>query len=206
MLKIVLALALLCHSLPILSQTQTDWELVKQASGIQVYTRRILGSEYKEFKAKVAINTSLNDLLTFIKQTQDCSWQYKCLNSLPLSGGYIYKLSELPWPLSNRYTVMKINETQSLKNKTYTLQLTNIPSDLLPKAIQKQLPKLDGTVQMRTSDGYWQFDLNQLPLIYITHQMHGDPAGVIPASLANLGVINAAFVTLHKLKQHFNPE
>jgi hypothetical protein len=51
---------------------------------------------------------------------------------------------------------------------------------------------------MRTSDGYWKFDLKHAPVIHITHQMHGDPAG-----LANLGGVNAAFVSLDNLRMHF---
>ena len=85
----------------------------------------------------------------------------------------------------------------------HTITLKNIRRDLLPKVIKKQLPEEGNTLQMRTSDGYWKFNLNQAPLIHITHQIHGDPAGIIPASLANLGVINAAFVSLNNLKKQF---
>jgi len=205
MLKTYLFTVLILSSFSPFAQENTHWILAKQEAGIQVYTRHISGSDYKEFKGEVTLNAPLKDLLSFIKQTKQCSWQYKCLTTLNLTEHYIYKLSELPWPLSNRYTVMHSNETQDEKNQTYTIELKNIPRDLLPKAIQAQLPRPDNTIQMRHSDGYWKFDLKQAPIIHITHQMHGDPDGIIPASLANLGVINAAFVTLQGLKQHFNP-
>jgi len=89
------------------------------------------------------------------------------------------------------------------KNNIYTWQLKNIQRQHLPPHIQAQLPEQGNTVQMRYSDGFWQFKLNN-STIHITYQMHGDPAGVIPAALANQGVTNAAFVTLSNLKNHFS--
>jgi hypothetical protein len=48
------------------------------------------------------------ELLAFIDNGQNCAnWRYKCLKMLNLSDNYIYRLSNLPWPFRNRYTVMK---------------------------------------------------------------------------------------------------
>jgi len=186
------------------AQKKSAWILAKQKNGITVYTRTIANSHYKEFKAEVKIKAQLSDLLNFIKKSEYCpEWQYKCLYQLQISDNYLYKLSNLPWPLKDRYTIMKSTESFDAKTKIHTITLKNIHRQLLPKAIKEQIPKEGNTLQMRTSDGYWKFDSNQAPLIHITHQMHGDPAGIIPASLANLGVINAAFVTLNNLKKHF---
>ena len=122
---------------------------------------------------------------------------------LNLSNGYIYKLSSLPWPLSDRYTVMQSQIHHDQQQSIYTLQLKNIERAQLSKHILAQLPVEDNTVQMRYSDGYWQFKVDNSSTIHITYQMHGDPAGVIPSVLANQGVTNAAFVTLSNLKKHF---
>jgi len=186
------------------AKDQSNWKIAKEKNGIIVYTRNIAGSSYKEFKGEVNIKASLTQLLNFIKKPEHCpDWQYKCIYKLRLNDSYIYKLSNLPWPLNDRYTVMQSHETFDKQNNTHTLWLKNIQRDLLPKLVQKQLPNASNTVQMRTSDGYWKFDLSTAPIIHITHQMHGDPAGIIPANLANLGVINAAYVTLDNLKTHF---
>jgi len=204
MLKSLLIGLTLCLSLNASAQETSAWHLAKQENGITIYTRKIANSHYKEFKAEVKITAQLSNLLNFIKKPEYCpEWQYKCIYKLQIGDHYIYKLSNLPWPLKNRYTIMKSTESFNEKTKTHTITLKNIRRKLLPKIIQKQIPKEGNTLQMRTSDGYWKFDLNQAPLIHITHQMHGDPAGVIPASLANLGVINAAFVSLNNLKKQF---
>ena len=120
-----------------------------------------------------------------------------------MSNGYIYKLSNLPWPLSDRYTVMQSQMHYDQHNNIYKLQLKNIERKQLSQQILAQLPTEDDTVQMRYSDGFWQFKVDTPPVIHITYQMHGDPAGAIPALLANQGVTNAAFVTLSNLKKHF---
>lgn len=181
-----------------------SWQLVKDENEIKVYTRILANSDYKEFRGEMDVAIKPEALLTFIKNAERCpDWQYKCIKMLNLSKGYIYKLNSLPWPLNDRYTVMRSEMHYDQQLNTYTLQLKNIERDQLPQQILAQLPLEDNTVQMRYSDGYWQFRIDTPSTIHITYQMHGDPAGVIPAVLANQGVINAAFVTLSNLKKHF---
>ena len=181
-----------------------NWQLVKDENGIKVYTRTLAHSDYKEFRGEMDVEAKLDALLTFIKNADRCpNWQYKCIKALTLSNGYIYKLSNLPWPLSDRYTVMQTQMHYDKQDKTYTLHLKNIERGKLSQQILAQLPVENDTVQMRYSDGYWQFKIDSPSIIHITYQMHGDPAGVIPVVLANQGVTNAAFVTLSNLKNHF---
>ncbi len=180
------------------------WQLAKEQQGIKVYTRIIAGSKFKEFKGELALNTSIDSLLSFINNAEYCpQWRYKCIKMILLSDGYIYKLSNLPWPLNDRYTVMSSQLLINAEKNTYTLQLRNIKREQLPPHILTQLPAAGSAVQMRSSDGYWQFKLSSPTSIHITYQMHGDPAGILPAALANQGVTNAAFVTLLNLKNHF---
>jgi hypothetical protein len=185
-------------------ENHQNWQLVKDENGIKVYTRIHADSDYKEFRGEMNIEAPLDDLLMFINNAARCpDWQYRCIQMLNLGNGYIYKLNNLPWPLSDRYTVMQAHMQFDQKHNIHTLQLKNIKREQLLQHILAQLPEEDGTVQMRYSDGYWKFKPNNASTIHIIYQMHGDPAGIIPAILANQGVINAAFVTLSNLKQHF---
>lgn len=181
------------------------WELIKQQEGITVYTRTVQGSSYKEFRGETDIHATVDQLLSFINNAQQCPyWRYKCIKMLTLSEGYLYQLSHLPWPFSHRYTVMKSTLTFNKKNNRYTLKLVNIERSKLPNNIQAQLPELEDTLQMRFSDGYWQFTLNPSHhRIHILYQMHGDPGINLPSQLTQLGIINSAFITLSHLKKHF---
>ncbi|TXL20818.1 hypothetical protein BMR06_03050, partial [Methylococcaceae bacterium HT5] len=201
-------LLLLFLSFNSLAQENTqNWHLVKDENDIKVYLRTLPYSDYKEFRGEVTLNTNLEELLSFIKNASFCpAWRYKCIKMLNLSEDYIYKLSNLPWPLNNRYTVMQSQLQFEQKNSLYTWQLKNIPRKQLPSYIRKQLPEQGNTVQMRYSDGFWQFKIINRSSIHITYQMHGDPAGVIPATIANQGVTNTAFVTLSNLKTHFSSD
>ncbi len=203
----ILLLTLLFNTVLFAASTDTEnWQLVKEEQGIRVYTRRLAHSDYKEFKGTITLTASLNELLDFINNASACpDWQYRCLKMLNLSDHYLYKLNDLPWPLSDRYTVMHSSGIFNPATHTYTLTLKNIKRAQLPAHIISQLPEENDTIQMRHSDGYWQ--LKHLPSkkIQITYQMHGDPAGSLPASLANQGVTNAAFISLQNLKKHFQP-
>jgi hypothetical protein len=201
----LLLITLITAPAELIAQTnESAWLLAKEQQGIKVYTRIIADSKFKEFKGEVEINSSIDSLLSFINNAAYCpKWRYKCIKMLTLSDGYIYKLSNLPWPLNDRYTVMSSQLLVNAAHTIYTLQLKNIKRDQLPQHILAQLPATGSTVQMRSSDGYWQFKLSSPTRTHITYQMHGDPAGVLPAALANQGVTNAAFITLLNLKKHF---
>lgn len=179
-----------------------DWTLVKQQNDITVYTRTVTHSSYKEFRGELKLNANIDQLLAFVIAGKSCSsWRYQCIKMLNLSDGYVYKLNHLPWPFSNRYTVMKSQLSFDQKN-SYTLRLRNIKRSQLPQYIQQQLPKPENTKQMRYSDGYWQFTQVQQH-IHIIYQMHGDAGVALPSELTQAGIINSAFITLNNLKKHF---
>ena len=181
------------------------WELAKQQNGISVYTRELADSHYPEFRGEMNIIANIDELLAFINNGENCaSWRYKCIEMLNLSDNYIYKLSHLPWPFSNRYTVMKAITHFDKQQNSYTVKLTNIKHSLLPQNIRAQLPQQEDTVQMRYSDGYWLFKLAPTDKnIHITYQMHGDADAALPSGLTQIGIINSAFITLNNLKKHF---
>ncbi|GFO72681.1 hypothetical protein BJAS_P3122 [Bathymodiolus japonicus methanotrophic gill symbiont] len=206
-LKVSLLLFYFVSDPAIALDKEPGWKLAKQENGISVYTRELAYSDYPEYRGEMSITANIDELLAFINNGDNCaSWRYKCMKMLNLSDNYIYKLSNLPWPFRNRYTVMKSSAYFDQQTNSYTIELSNIQRSLLPKAIQAQLPEPEDTVQMRYSDGYWRFKfVSDNHTIHITYQMHGDADAPIPPQLTRLGVINSAFITLSNLKKHFTP-
>jgi len=186
-------------------ENKHDWELVKHKNGIKVYTRVLMNSDYPEFRGEMAIKANISELLAFINDAEHCpAWRYKCIKMLNLSDNYIYKLSTLPWPFRNRYTVMQSETYYDKQNNSYTIKLKNIKRSQLPLHILAQLPEQEDTVQMRYSDGYWQLKpTSTKSTTHITYQMHGDADVALPSGWAQLGIINSAFMTLSNLKKHF---
>lgn len=201
------SLLLLIIALTSIKVSYADWQLVKDEQAIQVYTQKMPASDYKAFKATMRIHANIEQLMHFINRSENCPlWQYRCLKMQIIGQRYLYKLSELPWPLHNRYTVMEMHIKNQTKTPQRTLYLKNIKRSELPPYIAEQLPDENNTVQMRVSDGYWQFSQISPTQTDIIYQMHGDPAGVIPASLANQGVINAGFETLKMLREQMEKD
>ncbi len=186
-------------------EDESNWKLAKQANDITVYTRTLAYSAYAEYRGEMSINANIDSLLAFINNDNNCSsWRYKCIKMLNLTDNYIYKLISLPWPFSDRYTVMKSTTRFNQQANSYTIHLKNIPRAQLAQTIQAQLPEQKDTVQMRFSDGYWQFKLAPTGnIIHIIYQMHGDADAALPSELTRLGIVNAAFITLSNLKKHF---
>lgn len=204
-LKASLLLFFFSATLMAAQEKPQDWTLAKEENGIRVYTRILAYSDYKEFKGEVEVQTNIDALLSFIKNTDNCpAWRYKCVKMLTLSDNYIYRLSTLPWPFSYRYTVMHTRMSYDKRHNTYTMQLQNIKREQLPEHILAQLPAQEDTVQMRYSDGFWRFKLMpEQQKIHVTYQMHGDADAALPSELTHLGIINSAFITLLNLKKHF---
>ena len=186
---------------------KSAWELVKQENGISVYTRELAHSDYQEFRGEMNVNANIEALLAFINNDDNCtSWRYKCITMLNLSDQYLYKLSHLPWPFKNRYTVMKTTTHFNKQDNSYIINLSNIKRTLLPIAIQAQLPEQEDTIQMRYSDGFWLLKPNlENNTIHLTYQMHGDADAPLPRKLTQLVIINSAFITLNNLKSFFTP-
>ena len=206
-LKVSLLLLYFVPGSAIALDKEPGWKLAKQENGISVYTRELAYSDYPEYRGEMNITANIDELLAFINNGDNCSsWRYKCMQMINLNDNYIYKLSNLPWPFRNRYTVMKSSTHFDQHTNSYTIELSNIQRSLLPKTIQAQLPAPEDTVQMRYSDGYWRFKLVPAShTIHITYQMHGDADAPIPRQLTHMGVINSAFITLSNLKKHFTP-
>ena len=100
----------------------------------------------------------------------------------------------------------KMLDLLNAKNNTGVdaIKLINIKHSLLPQHIQAQLPEHKNNVQMRNSDGYWQFIPDpQNNNIHIIYQMHGDAGVTLPVEWTHFGIINSAFVTLSNLRKHF---
>lgn len=203
-IKILLLFLIFINSATAVDNKQ-GWELVKQENGIKVYTRTLANSYYKEFRGEININADINELMAYINDASHCAdWRYKCIKMLNLSDGYIYKLSNLPWPFRNRYTVMKSETHYDKQDNSYTVHLKNIPRVALPEHIKAQLPAAENTVQMRYSDGYWRFKpVPNETKVHIIYQMHGDADAPLPTELTRRGIINSAFMTLSNLKKHF---
>jgi hypothetical protein len=96
-----------------------------------------------------------------------------------------------PWPIKDRDGVYKSETSVTNNGKLAHISLSPLGSYLEEK---KDLIRMYGGV------GYWEIEELPDKNVKITYQFHGDPAGKIPAWLANSVIVSNPFNTLKNLK------
>ena len=123
--------------------SQTDWKLSKNEADISVFTRNIEGSKFKEFKATMTINASLDKIIrVLVDGTNLKKWNYKVSYSKTLERNknvyYIYMLNDFAWPVKNRDHVSKL----TVSNLSSGAVKINIEST------QKKYPEQEGIIRV----------------------------------------------------------
>ena len=179
--------------------SQSVWELEKDASGIQVYTRNVNVSSIKEYKATTLIKTSLKSLVNKIIDGEHLKdWNYKTTKSRLLEKKsdneyLVYMYNDLPWPAKNRDHIseLKLDVVSSLLIK------------IRIKSVPKTLTENRGVIRVVNFSGFWLLEKTKSG-IKVTQQMHGDPGGSLPAFIVNSMLINAPFNTFKRLKEQLD--
>ena len=181
------------------SYSQSVWELEKDASGIQVYTRKVSVSSIKEYKATTLIKTSLKSLVNKIIDGEHLKdWNYKTTKSNLLEKTsdteyLVYMYNDLPWPAKNR------DHISELKLDVVSNSLTKISIKSAPKKLKEQ----KGVIRVVNFSGFWLLEKTKSG-VRVTQQMYGDPGGSLPVFIVNSMLVNAPFNTFKRLKEQLN--
>ena len=156
---------------------QADWELKSDKDGVQVFTRAVEGSAFKQVKLIAEFPGNRNAVLKAFGDGSVCAdWVALCVESNVLEkiddGEYIARaILNFPWPFANRDVVFR-RRTTDLDDGT--LRITQFPeADYLPK--QKQVRMLS-----ENTYDFSSVDDNRLKMIWINHSNPGPgvPKGV----------------------------
>lgn len=175
-----------------------EWELKKEKSGIEVYTRSLEGSSFDEFKGVIEIeNCNLNDVLVvlfdvdnFDKLFPDCLNQ-KLLKQFSQWHQVHYIQTKGPFPVKDRDSIFEQIAEIDENNKS-AMVILNPKSDYVPDN--------KGIVRVQEGKGFWklQEENNNVKVIY---QFHAEPGGDVPAWLANSFVVSHPFKTMENLRE-----
>lgn len=184
-----------------LANAETDWKLEKDNDGIKVWTRKGQNSNLKEYKASTILQTTTDKLVSFFKNYKLFDkWMYKVDEG---SVKLIKKNNDNDFFIRMTMSVPLIKSRESL-----THFVINPPDDkgaviINMDAAPDILPKNDNYVRIPKMKGYWRF----MPLgngkVEVVHQALSSAGGSIPDSLANLGIVDAPYSMLEKLKGIF---
>ncbi len=175
---------------------QEKWELIKDKDGIQVFTRANTVSSFKEFKATMQIEASVNQFLAVLYDIEGLSdWAYNIKESKLLhrpddmSQTY-YALAKAPWPYKDRDGIYL---NQITWNKTSKVLIVDI--EMLEQNIET-----NGDYVRMDGYGYWQIKEVSDGKVAVIFQMQVDPGGSIKAWMANMFVSDSPYHTMLGLR------
>jgi len=175
------------------------WELKKDKNGVKVFTRTIEGSNFKEFKSIGLHSGSLGSIISVLQDESNfCNWfpdckEYRIIKKPSKVESYQYMVVKAPFPVNNRDTIQHSILSQDPVTKSVTIKLNATP---------EILPKVEGTIRVPKSVGYWKFSPLENNQVEVTFQLHSDPGGSLPEWLANIFVTESphkALINLIKL-------
>jgi len=175
---------------------KSEWNLRKDKIGIQVYSRKIEGLKYREFKGIVEMESTLAATLALLDDSGACvDWLYRCESARVLQRSglrmrHVYQVSDLPFPAATRDAIIKV---ELLDYKTDSIRVTN----------QSVPDFIEATSFVRIRDSYGTYLLEQLDefRVRLTWTQYIDPAGSLPAFMVNALLTDVPFNSLKKFRE-----
>ena len=196
-ISIIYLLLLLYLSVSLKAQ---EWEFAKEKDGISVYTRPEPGTNFKAFKGETEFAADIDDVCTLIEDVESFDeWDEDVSEIRVVSyekGKSIryYVVYDTPWPFTDRDLCVSVTITTDEKTGTRLLLARSEP-DLVPPD-----PDLVRIVN------YWQKWIIQPKgngLVHLTLEGYADPAGDIPAWMANMAITDTPLNTLGAVREQF---
>ena len=175
---------------------ENPWVLAKEEEGIKIYTRVRLGSPLKEFKGTMVVNSTISKLEKILDEVEQYpDWQTSItisnvVKSVSDSSRYVQFLSDLPWPITSREAVaLMTKKKQTQSSLRYEFDGS---ADVIAPT--------EDYIRIKSTEGYWQFNLLANGKIRVTQSFFGDPAGSLPDWVINLFIVDAPLETFKNLK------
>jgi hypothetical protein len=181
-----------------ISSFDSEWTLKLKKDGIEIYTRSVTGSSFKEFKGITTIEKSnLEEVLAVITDVKNYSKLFpdientKILKTEGKNYMVYYMIIHAPWPLKNRDSVYEQKIAIDENGKHAVAVMSPLPDYITEK------PDL---VRIRKGSGFWELKEDGNNNVKVVYQFHSEPGGEIPSWLANSFVVDHPFETLKNLK------
>jgi len=174
------------------------WARTLDKHGVVIETRKVLGSDYKEFRATMTVKANLQkslavmqDFAGYKKWMKDCK-ESRRIVELSASSGIVYSLQATPWPISEREAVVRYTYEKTSKPPTVLIWLAAAPD---------AMPPTPGKVRIAKLKGYWRFRELAPNSTEVIYSMHSEPGGSLPGWAAAGMVAHLPFETLKKLRE-----
>tara|TARA_R110001599_G_scaffold353870_1_gene601394 strand:- start:190207 stop:190779 length:573 start_codon:yes stop_codon:yes gene_type:complete len=164
-------------------------------NGLLVERRAYSGSELREIRGRIRLNTSLNAVMALLKDADfNHQWVYRSVGARILqeegyARAYVHGVIDAPWPMQDRDTVVRFDYWQE-QSADITITITNVPD---------YLPQTGDYVRVPDFGGYWLLRPERDGWVEVTYQVFGDPGGWIPVWVANYAAVTSVTRTLQAM-------
>ena len=176
------------------------WEMAKEDSDneIRIYTRKVEGSGFSEYKAVMKIRATLSSLVALVDDISACPrWIHTCsegwlLKRVRPGESYTYTINEAPWPVSDRDAVVLNSIRQEIPKGPVKIDILGVPD---------YLPEKKGLVRVKMIKGHWLFTPLGEGFTEVVYQVHNDPGGDLPSWLVNSVVVTQPYNTMINMRK-----
>lgn len=172
------------------------WHLAKDQDHIKIYTRDMPGSDFEAFKAVAVLNAPLANVMAVMVTPSSCmQWVHGCIAAENIkvesfNQRYAYSVNDLPWPVSNRDYVLRINTGANPDTGEIIMRF---------HAVSGMKPPTPDNVRVTDSDTLYRFKAVDATHTRMTWIQHTDPNGMLPGWLVNTLAVDIPFDSLKKL-------
>ena len=177
----------------IVSADDSEWKLSRDRRDIKIYTRRVEGIAFKQYKGVVTVNASLSSVIALFedhgaaKDWIDTCERIELVEQIAPNESITYSYNNAPWPAKDRDAVVH----SVIKQDPETLTVS-----IVQEAISGHVPLNRKAVRVEFIEGSWTLVPLEKNRTRITYQVLTDPGGGIPAWLVNAVAISQPFNTL----------
>ncbi len=178
-------------------QKEKEWHKSREGDGITVYTRSQEGTPFKEIKAIVTIESSLNAIVgALIDYDNYKNWVYstsksKLVKKINEKEFLAYHYIDAPWPVNDRDVVMYISLSQDAKTHKTTVYSTSQ---------HNYLKSVENVVRVKNNVAIWELQPVAKNKIECTYYLKSDPGGSVPAWILNMFITEGPYESIKKLK------
>jgi hypothetical protein len=179
------------------NEETNQWKHTREGEGIVVYTRGGESSGFKEIKATVTMDCSLQTLVATLTDYGNYkNWIYSTSQSYTITKvsdfeNIVYQYIDAPWPLSDRDVCMRIKLAQDPKT-------LNVTIDSKSENSLKEL--VSGVVRVPYNFAHWDIVPIAKNKLSCTYTLKTNPGGAIPAWIANMFITDGPYDSILKLK------
>ena len=202
-IRLVVSITLISLGSAISTTAQDGWDLKKDKDGVRLYTRKVPGSAFKEFRGETTIDASLSALVAVYQDVATYTdWmpnmgETRLLDTLGDTLHVQYIVNPAPWPVADRDAVYVFRYSQDPETKVVTIDMESSPNFR---------PGVEGKVRIVRAKGEYRFSPNGDGSVDVVFRMHVEPGGNIPAMFVNMSIVSGPFKTLSRFRERVKME